>query len=166
MAKKTKKEGGTKKPRAAKPAAAAAPPTEPAKGADLQKMVPPGVLTSYLKAQRKTREDVREMTGKLGPKVADMVERFGTNTKALSVCKTAFNIKDDAKLADFIEQVHYLLDASGCNERAAKATAKLGLEGGHNGTDDAEVEEETGNGEDADAGNVTRFPATAAENVH
>lgn len=156
MAKKAKKGTAARKPRAAK--AADQQQTETVKPSEVQRMVPPNVLTSYLRAARKAKEDMSEISGTLGPKVADMVERFGTNRKALAVCKTAFNIKDDAKLADFIEQLHYLLDASGCNERAAKVQ-KLNLEGGQNGQADEEEEE---NNAGDDAGNVTTFPQAAA----
>lgn len=159
MARPKKDKGAApKKPRAAKAAAAAAPEIEAAKPSEVQRMVPPNILKSYLRKAKKAKEDMSEISGTLGPDVANMVERFGTNRKALSVVKTAFSIKDNEKLADFIEQLHYLLDASGCNERASKATGKLGLEGGQNGVDE---EEETGSGEtDESQDNVATFPAT------
>lgn len=102
----------------AKPVAAPAAAIESVKGSEVTGMITKSVLNGILATDKRTKKAQSELAGEIGQKVADAVERFGTNRKALSVIRS-LNRMEPEKLAEFLDHLDYMLDISGLEERAA-----------------------------------------------
>lgn len=135
---KAKPDKAPKKPKAAAPAA------EAVKGSEVTGMITKSVLASLLALDKRTKKAQSELSGEIGQKVADAVERFGTNRKALATIR-ALNRMEPEKLADFLDHFDYMLDISGLEDRAA-AVQRLPM-----GDTPAEADDEDGAGEPAEA---------------
>lgn len=113
------------------------PASEPATGKDVTGMIPAKVLNSILNKDKATKKEQSALSGELGQKIAEAVDRFGTNRKALSTVRM-LNRMEPEKLADYLDHLDYMLDISGIEARAA-AVQRLPL--GENAAPDAPADE-------------------------
>jgi hypothetical protein len=110
-----------KKPKPDKKAAAtAAAPKETVTAKDVTSMIPAAVLKSILAKDKTTKKTQSELAGELGQKIADAVDRFGTNRKALATIRM-LNRMEPEKVADYLDHLEYMLDISGIEDKAVDA---------------------------------------------
>lgn len=91
--------------------------TEAVKASEVSKMIPKSTLGSILALDKRTKAAQSELAGELGQKIANAVETYGTNRKALGVIRQ-LNRMEPEKLADFLDHFDYMLDISGLEKRA------------------------------------------------
>jgi hypothetical protein len=121
--------------------------TEAVKASEVEQQITPKKLKALLKSSNEAFKNTREISGELGQKIAEAVEKDHLHRKAFAILK-GFDRMTPEKLSDVWDTLNYYMDVSGLAERA-KSALKMNFEAAD---DEDEGETDT---------NVTGFPAPA-----
>lgn len=147
------------KPKAEKKAAPKSEPkSEPVKPSEVRKMIPQPSLRTLLNTCKRLSGKASEITGELGQEISTAANRHNFNRKAFNVIRMLDKMEPE-KLADFVDEFAYMMDASGLDKRAA-SVQRLELDDKQDGGDAADE----GEAEQADtqqAGAETEQPRDA-----
>lgn len=118
---------------------------EPAKASDVRKVISGKKLKELLAAKKRASDDISEIAGGVGAKIAEAVETKNLNKRVFGMVARLDRLPPEKLVIDLDDLDHYL-DVSGLRDRAAKAP-RLPMDGEkEEGDDDAET-------------NVRSFPA-------
>jgi hypothetical protein len=108
-------------------------PEQTASPEPVKAVIPVTTLKSLMAEYRKMKKTSGALASGYASSVATAVERYNINKKALSLVNW-LDARENEQIKDFLDQLDYLLDASGIDERA-KTIVGLPLERGENVTD-------------------------------
>jgi len=101
---------------------------------DARAVIPVAALKSLMAEYRKMRKNSGALASGYASSVSTAVERYNLNKKALSLINW-LDGREDEQIKDFLDQLDYLLDISGVDERAKRVLALPLEERGENVTD-------------------------------
>jgi hypothetical protein len=113
--------------------------TEQVKGSETEKKIPPRVLQKYLKDMTSHQGRIDEVRGEMGSLTEKTNEKYTVNKKAMGWIKQLWKMTPE-KLADVLDDLNYMLDASGLNDKASSAQ-RLPMGDGREDEEEAEDDE-------------------------